>query len=425
MSASQPMQASREWMPPHGATRDRAIWFFFTLQLLAMTVFQKIGLPVGGIAVSISVPLMWGGLAVLALRGWAKIDVLRLLLFSAFVFLSMAGLVMVESFSFSSLALVAAIYIPMIFTVRISEELYLRGLRLFVNLALLTVPIIFLQWGLQYAIRPGLWFNIETIVPKSFLVPDYFYERLVSYGSAWTKPNGIFFLEVSILSQILALAVVIELVCFRDVRRALVLVAGLISTTAGTGAVLLALCVPFLLRYLSPRVLVAGIIFGIFGILIVLANGIPSVFNRLSEFSSQTESGYYRFVAPFFVLGEMFDGSSVLWQGAGPGNAPKALIVMLPFTKLVYEYGFIASVFFYAFLIVSMFRGAYSFVISFAVFVFYNLLGGGLAVPFYGEAVIVLTTLFRVAHEHEEPLRRSASQGWFMRYGPGPGAQRR
>src|SRR5690606_12127460 len=112
------------------------------------------------------------------------------------------------------------------------------GLRLFVNIAALTVPLIVLQWTLQFTVKPGLWFNIETLIPKALLVPDYYYERLVRYGSPLTKPNGIFFLEVSFLSQMIALAIVIEVACFHDMRRVAVLLFGLAATTAGTGILL-------------------------------------------------------------------------------------------------------------------------------------------------------------------------------------------
>ena len=412
---------SPKWAKPRRAHGERAIWIFFVVQLLALTVFQKIGLPTEGIAVSISIPLLWTGLLILVLQGLAQIDVLRLFLFSLFVLLSMLGHIMIASFSVSSLALIAAIYIPMFFTIQIREELYLKGLRFFVNLALLMVPIIFLQWGLQYLIHPGLWFNVETLVPSSLLVPGYFYQRFVSFGSAWIKPNGIFFLETSILSQILALAIAVELVCFRDIRKALVLTVGLISTTAGTGVLLLALCSPLLLRYLSARILVVSLVVGVLGTFYFLINGIPLAFDRLSELSSQTESGYYRFVAPYLILSEIFDQGNGLWYGAGAGNAPKSLVLMPPFAKLIYEYGLLASVSFYAYLIVSMFRGAYSFTISLAVFIFYNLLGGGLAVPFYGIAVIVLTAIFRVTHHNEDARLNDQSRAAGSSEAPRPG----
>ncbi|MEQ1941941.1 hypothetical protein ABMA32_05895 [Mesorhizobium sp. VNQ89] len=378
------------------AAREKAIWIFFVVQLLGLTLFQKIGFPVAGSAVAISIPLMWGGIAVLAMQGYAKVDLTRLFLFCFFLFFAAIGLLSVQAFSVKAIGLVLAIYIPMVFTVRAREETVRRGMRLFVNIAVLIVPILALQWALQFTVRPGLWFNIETMIPRAFLVPDYYYERFVKYGSLLTKPNGIFFLEVSIVSQMIALAIVIELACFQDMRRVTVLLFGLVATTAGTGILLLALCAPLLIRYLHPKLLLMGI-FAFIGLaILVAANGIPAIFDRTSEFSSQSESGYYRFVAPFFVLGSIFDQTSLLWRGEGPGNAPKELIVMLPFTKLIYEYGLLASIFFYAFLLVSFFKGSYNFTVSFAVFIFYNLLGAGLAVPVYGVAAIVLVTALRV-----------------------------
>jgi hypothetical protein len=196
------------------------------------------------------------------------------------------------------------------------------------------------------------------------LVPDFLLANLQNgwntihpiEGSSLVKSNGIFLAEPSILSQITALGILIEVLEFCRPRWLFVMVLGLLTAYSGTGLVTLLLFLP-LAGLLHGRASLSALLVVMF-MLGLFATGIIdlSVFlGRVGEFEHTGTSGYGRFVTPFLVAAEFFDTASLqaLVVGSGPGTATALGDTWIPevagWLKLPYEYGIIGSFIFVCF----------------------------------------------------------------------------
>ena len=72
-------------------------------------------------------------------------------------------------------------------------------------------------------------------MPERIVYLHYNYIQPIHWGSPWMKPNAVFFLETSHISQFIAMAIIIELSCFFRVRYLAFLGAALMTTFGGTG----------------------------------------------------------------------------------------------------------------------------------------------------------------------------------------------
>jgi hypothetical protein len=199
------------------------------------------------------------------------------------------------------------------------------------------------------------------------IVPDFLFDDLhaggnitigaITGGSSLMRSNGIFLVEPSILSQLTALGILIEILEFRRPRYLLVMALGFLVAYSGTGSVLLLLFLPLAgLRHRKAglsALLVAMFALGLF------ATGIidPSVFlSRVGEFEDTRTSGFTRFVAPFWLAAKEFDTES--WQtlllGSGPGTSKTFYTwygsAFVTWIKIFHEYGMIGSFIFVCFL---------------------------------------------------------------------------
>ena len=84
----------------------------------------------------------------------------------------------------------------------------------------------------------------------------------IEYGSEYYKSNGVFMLEPSHFSQILALGVIAELASRRRTTRLAILSLALLTTYSGTGPLLLAIMSPLLAPLVGFRNIAAGALCG-------------------------------------------------------------------------------------------------------------------------------------------------------------------
>jgi hypothetical protein len=105
---------------------------------------------------------------------------------------------------------------------------------------------------------------------------------------------------------------------------------------------------------------------------------------------------------PFQIVGDMAADPRFMFTGHGAGSTGAgqsqnvAGFILVPFAKIIYEYGFLTFFAFYAFLIYCLFAETPSLLVAFALFMFYNLGGGGFVVPVYVVTCQVLGVLLRI-----------------------------
>ncbi len=376
--------------------RERVLFFFFAFEIAIIVFLQKIAMP--GLPVDVSLPLLALGLMLLLATGIGTISPTRVLMLS--IFLAAATLSQIlagRGVSAPSILLLFVLYTALIFRMDLSWRAYLRNLNLYQNAMLIGGIIVIIQDIWQFTIGWQSFPNMEHLVPSALLTPGYIYIQPLSYGSAYIKPSGFFFREVSFVSQFTAIAFVIELAFFRRAWRLVLYTAVLFACFAGTGLLLLALITPILLLRSPPRAALLLVALAVTALAAAFAFGwFGYVGQRLGEIQSSTSSTSGRFVVPFQQMMDFIrQGGPVLW-GKGAGNMPATeTYVWLPITKLVLEYGVVATIAFYAMFLHALFDRGADLMLGAALFVLFNLMGGYLQVAVIVNLCILLGTMFR------------------------------
>ncbi|MGC1304243.1 MAG: hypothetical protein WA840_17890 [Caulobacteraceae bacterium] len=403
--------------------KDWILLSFFLVQVLGVTVLQKFGLPIGEDVMEIAVFTSWIGIAMLVLNGLIGLDPVRLLLFGAFAITAVASqLLGGQPFSLNSVFLALALYAPFALRFYVAPAFYRRCMDIFLNVMLIAGGLVVLQQLIQLAVGWQAWPDLDKLTPHQFLFSGYNYLQPISYGAKYYKPNAFVFLEVSFVSQFTTIALMIELVLYQRLLRMAFYAVVLLISFAGTGLLLLAICAPLVLTKLSPRMLVTmGILVGVAAVVAGAIGWYDQVSHRFGEIGTAGSSGYYRFNVPFQIVGDMASDPQFMFTGHGAGSTGSgqsqnvAGFILVPFAKIIYEYGFLTFFVFYAFLIYSLFAEAPSFLIAFALFAFFNMGGGGFVVPVYVITCQVLGTMLRI-----EPSARPAPKGLRSPFRRGP-----
>jgi hypothetical protein len=212
------------------------------------------------------------------------------------------------------------------------------------------------------------------------------------------KPNGIVFLEVAFLSQFTSLALILEFLYFRRLWVMLLLGFGLLVSFAGTGLLLLLICSPFLIWRMPLKLLPAILIIGaVIALTAVKVGWYDQVHQRFTEYQASGSSAHNRFIEPAIILRDFLSDPQTVLTGLGPGSLGNGDGAWWPLVKCTYEYGIITGVLFCAFLGYCLFRNPPHVLFAFAMFIFYNFLGSGFAVPIYGFPLLMLSAIFSLA----------------------------
>jgi hypothetical protein len=380
------------------AVQTRLFWMFAIL-LIGITLFQKIGyVPNPRNAVPVILPLIYAlfGFGILFVR--PVIRPIRVALYLMVVATSAASAMIAErDVSLSSMLLYFALYLPMIMGFPASRATWLRCMTLFCNVMLGFAGIVWLQHVIQFTAGWQAWPNLDLLLPKTYLIPNFVYIQPIRWGLDYMKPSGIFFLEVSTLSQFIALALIMELVLFRRMVRAGLLAVTLFATFAGTGLLLTAVALPFVLKRVGPRttliLLASGLVIAVAAFQL---QWFDLVSHRVDEFGREGTSGNHRFIEPVLrILTQMRDPAAV-YMGIGPGQIEFGPdIFWWPITKTVVEYGLIQGLLFYAFFLTAMFDRAPDRMMSIIIALWFSF-EGTLLTPYNPIACIMLSTMFIV-----------------------------
>ncbi len=397
----------------HGHTASEALskgpvlWVFLIIAL-GTTVFQKIGFgsaPDG--IVPLVIPMTF--LATLIGLAFARpvFDTGRVSLYFLFVVVSgLTTTLFATNYSINSFALYAILYLPLVVAFRVSEATYRQCMNAFSSLMVAAVAILIVQHLVQLSIGWQYWPNLDQLLPPSLLIPNFNYVQPIVWGMNYMKPNGIFFLEVSFLSQFIALALGVELVLFRRWWRVALFLAAVFMTFAGTGLLLLLLTIPVLIGRVSIRnMILATAGFAIIGLLAWWLGWVDLVSHRFDEFNRSGASANMRFVEPYNRLVAFASDPHSLYSGIGAGQIEKALnFQWWPITKAILEYGIVPGLLFYAFFLYTLFNRAPRLRIAYMLAVWFTF-EGALLTAVNPIACMLLSTMFVIEGRRNNSAR--------------------
>ena len=378
-----------------------------SLWLVVLT--QKFALP-GNIEVVL--PIMMAVVAYMFLRGMS-----RLSLTHAMIFTGLAGLILVQQvlifggdFSYLAFMLMVGIYSAFMFVTPVSRPDYDRILRGFQVIAAFIALMVYLQWACQFLIG---WFpHLELVAPQSLMYQNYNYVSPIQWGSSLMRPNGIFMLEPSHASQLIAMGAVFEAALFRRTRYLLILLPGIFVIFAGTGLLLAICCLPFILAQLNWRYLVR---LGAVVAVVVAFAGALGMFDylgtRAQEFDQEGTSGHGRFIGTYTMMLSTLDGiDGGLVTGIGQGNDTEVIahrgntVVFNAYSKAVLELGLITGTLFLVAFLAAVMRSGAPVVVIAALLIQYNFLNGSLLVPFHVALCYLLSGGLHIRKPAPAPL---------------------
>lgn len=390
-----------------------------SIELVVVVFTQKLAIPLGGKAqVAFALVLHLAFLFYLLAKGVVRIDRVRLCLF-----LAMMGTALLchatlapDSYSPTSIALVFLISSLYIFVIPLEKRHYLSIVKIFILTAIVASGLVWLEWATQIV---GLGKpNLNLLIPYDFQYRDYNYINRMWFGPLRYKPNGIFFLETSHVSQFVAMAFIFEFVFFRRMIVLSFLGVSLLGTFGGTGITIILLSAPFLLKRLPTSAIVAMVVAAPIMLAVAAQIGfLDNALRRVNEFDQANASGNIRFVKPAEAVADAATGPfDQFLLGKGAGSMPRgtshasASFAWSPYSKVVVEYGAIVTVFWFLLSCFGTFRAGIPFVVSWALFVQYHLLNGALAVPLHTIYILLLSGAYYIVTDPPSDLT-SAERG--------------
>jgi len=390
-----------------GGVETAGRWPRFALlatPLIGATFLTKFAFPpFGAQGIGISVFLLLAALCVGSIGGWLSLEPRRLTLFVTLIgILGLMQILQPDSFSVPSFALLVAVHLPYVFTVPHSDDGD-RIIKFFLGIVTVFALCGIAQYSLQFAVNPRFLFPIENFVPDTFIVQHFNHQAAMEYGSHEYRANGVFLLEPSFFSQILAVAIVAELCTLGRVSRLVIFGFALIVSYSGTGIMVLAVCLP--LCIVAKRrwgLLLLGVL--ALAVLIPLQVYLHAdrLISRVAEFGSIQSSGYSRFVGGFYLFDEF------LWHdpwralfGYGAGSfASYTLrvhyaVAEMALFKIVFEFGVVGAAGYFGFLFCCLFYSSAPRLLTLAVGITYFL--NGIYTPF-AHGLVLSLLLWNSAH---------------------------
>jgi hypothetical protein len=339
------------------------------LSVICATLLLKLSIPpLSDRGISISLLL----LPAVALLGFAfralGIDATRLAIFLLLTgALSVISLFGVTEFSVSSLAMFTVVHLPFVFGAKPTTSTAAPPLdkvrdgiatsihSTFLNLALVLAWCGIAQFFLQSVIDVRFLFPIENFFPSSFVVQHFNSQGIVEYGSQTYRANGVFLPEPSFFSQLMGIAIVLELCLRGRWHRLAVYGVALLSAAAGTGLLILAICVPLLIvkRARWDLLLLAAA-----AITAVGALGDSSyaghLASRAGEFNANGSSAFARFIGGFYLFDQfLWDDPWRTLFGFGAGSFSEFAshahysVAEMPVFKMILEFGLLGALLYF------------------------------------------------------------------------------
>ena len=380
-----------------------------SLSLFALSTFcQRLGIWLYGFPFPLVLLLSPVIIAKGVIAGRMKVSLVRALLFTLLIlsFATSFALGRAEWISVQSCLLLVGMYVPWILYTPVKPDeyaAYIRRVAFWVSVfAILTV----VQYAGQYVARGELWFSWRSLIPTDFLI-EYNTLNEMHYGSGTYKGNGMFLLEPSTVSGLIARVFLLTVVVLGDLKYAVPFAAGLLAAFSGTGLVFTGVfTVPAIVQLLGrsyislPKVYLL-IVFLCFLAVLVFGTFVGDyLMGRTAEFSNPRASGYARFTSTL-ILFELYltQDLGTFLVGYGPGSFKHIASNITDeafcsgWIKLCMEYGFFGLVSFSWFFAYCVYTSTRSKLITLGLLAQYLILDGPLIVPqlaFLSYAIFVL-----------------------------------
>ncbi len=335
--------------------------------------------------------------------------------------------------STTSLMMFFVMYVSYAFSLKLYYHQYLSILSSFQDLILFCCWCGLAQFGIQFVLGPDFMFPFDLFMPENLFIPGFNLRIPIAESLTYEKSTGLWFLEPSIWSQFLAIAVIIELRYFNRLRRLAFYFLSIALCFSGTGPVLL-LTVGSILVVSQGRI----------GIMMLAILGLASIFifkdifpfsvfyDRLADFSNPQSSGSGRFVATYWVIHDLWlEGRySDLFWGFGPGQIEQIVSETDYFVqdsswfKLLLEYGAFGAFFFFMFFLTSLFLRSPDKILALACLIQYLFLGGYLLSFYVHFLYLVLVVWPEIQPDEEawfEPDDHAMVDEYEQRIEPGHG----
>jgi hypothetical protein len=369
-------------------TESTPRWLRFSLlaaPLIGATFISKFGFPpLAEQGIGVSTFFLVAALAAGSTLGAFSIEPRRLALFAAM--LGVLGLIQLfqpNSISPSSLLLLVAVHLPYIFTIPGDDDKD-RIVKFFLGSVTVFAWCGIAQYSLQFFVNPRFLFPIENFTPSAFIVQLFNHQAAMAYGSQEYRPNGVFLLEPSFFSQVLAVAIIAELCTLGRMRRLAVYGLALILSYSGTGLIVLAICLPLcLIAQRRWGLLVLGVLALAAIIALQFYFHANRLLSRIGEFDSNQSSAYMRFVGGFYLFDQFLwhdPGRALFGYGAGSFTNYATRIhhlaaAEMALFKMVFEYGLLGASAYFGFLFCCLFYSPAPRLLTLAVGITYLLNG--------------------------------------------------
>jgi hypothetical protein len=349
----------------------------FAILAFSAIFLQKLGFSLLGSYVGLDNFILIGVLIWLFATGDAVIDLTRFLLFGLLFITVCLSLYLTGNVpSLPALIVMFSMYATLLFRVDVDQASLMRCVKTFQTCMVPFAFIVILQQIIQYTIGNHYWPNLDALLPKSILVGDYMYLRPVAWRSPYLVPQGVFALEPSVASGLLATAAAAEIIWFKRMWHLGLYTLAVLISGAGTGLTSLAICAVPLFFNMGRKLQRWIILLGIpVALALVLSGTLDRYLDRSSEFTDRNSSAYWRMVVPLEQISRELADPGYVFAGNGPGASFERMTI--PAQKMLYEYGLLAALTFHAYLLTAVLRRSPSRTFGVLMLVPHLLFGGG------------------------------------------------
>lgn len=263
------------------------------------------------------------------------------------------------AWSLMSIVMICIIHLPYVFVLR--EGGYTPGIEIkyFRNILSIIACLGILQFFLQYIIGTDAAFFIDTMLPEQFVLHAYNAMNSLPSDSEHYKSTGFFMQEPSNFSQLLALAIIIEILYFQSTKRFALYFFAFALTFSGTGLIILGILLPAYLLMKKKFFILILLILTVFSAPIwAPLVGLQDTVDRVAEFQNVDASGFARFISPAITIDRYIlagDWKTML-MGIGAGNSDVLSKEILDYEyfaptwgKIILEYGLIGGLMYFSF----------------------------------------------------------------------------
>jgi hypothetical protein len=410
---------------PAAPDKSRSLLFersTFTVVILSVTVFSRFGINFGSYSLNFSLVVIYALLVASSWCGRLAIAPLRFILFCVCIlvgvtsFVLNTNLTLVDHASWTSLLLLATIYLPVVFVLLPEESEqseWLWSMEMFSNVAVLCACAGIVQFYAQLVVQADWLFDFRPHLPTLLQGPAG-YNTIIPVGALY-KSNGFFFLEPSLFSFIMALALIVEMALRKRAMRIVLFALALLLSYSGTGllALIVGLMFPLGGRTFVRLALLCGAVLVVYFLVGDVLN-LSFTLDRVGEFGSEGSSGYIRYVAPMHLVLESIDANpwSALF-GHGPGTITRTHQGFdfhdPTWAKLLFEYGLLGFAATVALVVTVLSQAVTPLQVRAALFGCWLAMGGYLLNPDHMALMLVLVGFQPLLRTVEECGSRSSS----------------